>query len=370
MTTAEQALAEIGTYVAACQALGRARITVERVGELSSAVDRLRLSALDADTAALTTAATAAEEALSAERTAIDDLMRAWQGGSGSAARDFLERQCEAASGLLAALVEAGETLGSLRENLARLVEAGADASMRIADRPGVERQVWLAQARSVLQGSADEAAVDAVASRIAAFVDTDIAGDWATAIQYTSDSVAAAYRDALARLDGLAAVRFDLTTPAPTAEPLSRRAAARTPAPAPVPAASAPAATAAPTFSVPLPMPSWNPASTYPMGELRPDTPVKPVKKTKKAKPVGPLKVAKTPAESGPAATRTAAPVPPKEPAVAAAPLPPPPSVPAPQAQQSLQAAQPAAPLPAEAGFEPRTPCEIAADELPQVGQ
>lgn len=61
MTVAERALADIETYVAACGVLGRARITLGQVRELSSAEDGIALSALDADASALTAAADVAE---------------------------------------------------------------------------------------------------------------------------------------------------------------------------------------------------------------------------------------------------------------------------------------------------------------------
>lgn len=383
MTAAERALADIETYVAACGVLGRARITLGQVRELSSAEDGIALSALDADASALTAAADVAEAAVSAERTAIDDLMRAWHGGSGSAATDFLERQCEAAAGLLAALASAGEVIAALRDKLVRLMDIGADASMRVAGRPGAEGQVWLAQAWSVLQGTADGAAVDLVGTRIAAYVDTDISGEWATAMTSTTDSVAGAYRDALARLDGIEAARFEVAAPAPTAGRTIRRANGSAAAPAPAVAsaaaptpAAAPVQTGTPSFPLPLPMP---PApSSIPLGgdpgePVGLETPGRdpagtPVKPAKKAKTVAPQKVATASPE--PTATTTgaqpAASDPVEQPA-AAAPLPAPQAAPEPESPQAPQSAQP---LPAEAGFQLRTPCEIAADELPQVGQ
>lgn len=228
--------------------------------------------------------------------------MRAWHGGSGSAATDFLERQCEAAAGLLAALASAGEVIAALRDKLVRLMDIGADASMRVAGRPGAEGQVWLAQAWSVLQGTADGAAVDLVGTRIAAYVDTDISGEWATAMTSTTDSVAGAYRGCTRSSRRNRGRPFRSGGPRADRRPndsaCHRSAAAPAPAvasaAAPTPAA-APVQTGTPSFPLPLPMP---PApSSIPLGRSGrtggPETPGRdpaagtPVKPAKKAKPL-----------------------------------------------------------------------------------
>ena len=63
---------DFARYAAACQAVGRGGISAERVHELASGEDGIGLAALQADVAALTSAAADAQAALSAQRTGLE----------------------------------------------------------------------------------------------------------------------------------------------------------------------------------------------------------------------------------------------------------------------------------------------------------
>ena len=92
---------------------------------------RLVLDALDADGAALTAAAAAAEEALGVQREALDVLTEGWRGISGSGAVDFVARNCEAAAEIVTALRDAAGVLNTLSEDLGYLLDMRAETSMR-----------------------------------------------------------------------------------------------------------------------------------------------------------------------------------------------------------------------------------------------
>jgi len=314
------------------------------------AEDGLRLDALDADATALTAASAGAEEALHIQREALDLLSRSWRGGSGSGAGDFLARQSAVAAEIVASLRSAAAALSALRASLEHVVNAKVDAAC--------------SGDFSAVAGSGTEAEV--------------------------------AYDVAISRLGELPAPRFE--TPARPAELTPRQPPPVPPAPQPIPD-QAPAAAPAPT-SGPLPSPGQGWLSGAPFGAPPgiPDlggslaglvtwiaqtlgsyadppttggivdttdvaTPEDPVAEVKSVAPElhsspTTLPVADVPAPVAEAAAPVAevpapllaAEVPPAETPVAP---PPPPAPPAPPAAADVA-----------------TPCEIAADELPRVGQ
>ena len=389
---AERALAHTETYVAACRSIATVLLTPERVDELYRAEDGLRLAALDADAAGLAAAAAAAEGALDIERGAVGVLSGAWQGGTGSAAMDFLHRQSESAAQVVSGLRIAADALRGLRAELARLVDAKIDAAVEIDDRRAGERDVWLIEARAVLGGVADDAALSVVREEIAPFVAADIAGDWVTAMTSATESVRAAYDGAIRSLNERAATRFEFPATPTTGAPAVRAGRNR---PAPAPAISPPAAAA------PLPAPTAAPAvsslpagfGALPAGGATPtdlgaisapawpqpfagafderDSPP-----LRKKRDVGPedAKPEKKPddargVEVEPTSDRETG-APPGEPQ-------PPPEAPAAQ-EVPVPASDPepvpppplAAEIPTDSPLDERTPCEIAVDELPQIGE
>jgi len=330
------------------------------------AEDGLRLDILDADAAALTAASAGAEEALRIHREALDLLSHSWRGGSGSSAGEFLARQSAAAAEIVASLRSAAAALTELRAGLEHLVDAKVDA------------------ARS---------------------------GDWA-ALAGSGTEAAVAYDVAVGRLGELPAPRFE--TPARPAELTPQQPPAVPPAPQVIPdQAPAPmsAQVPAPVSAPPSSSPGQGWTSGAPVGALPgiPDiggslaglvtwiaqtlgsyadaptaaeiadatditTPgdpvdeVKPVVPERHSRP-GALLAAEVPdAISATASPSPAEPVAPAEPVgTAPAVATPEPAVPPPPSPPPTEA--PELPAPAAAA-DVAAPCEIAADELPRVGQ
>lgn len=325
------------------------------------AEDGLRLDILDADAAALTAASAGAEEALRIHREALDLLSHSWRGGSGSGAGEFLARQSAAAAEIVTSLRSAAAALTALRAGLEHLVDAKVDA------------------ARS---------------------------GDF-SAVASLGTEAAAAYDVAVSRLGELPAPRFE--TPARPAELTPQQSPDVPPAPQPVPdqaPAPMPAPVSAPlsvppgqgwTSGAPVGAPPGIPdiggslaglvtwiaqtlgsyADTPTDAEIADTTDITtPGDTVDEVQPVVPERYSRPDtllAAEGPAAVSVTASPGPAEPVAPAEPVgtapvvatpepavPPPPSPP------------PAAPPPpaSAAAADVATPCEIAADELPRVGQ
>ncbi len=260
------------TYVAACHALGYQHPDLTANGaqviEWYGAEDGMDLAVLDADCARLRSAANAAEEALGLERDAAAALAAAWAGESGSAAGDFVDRHCAAATAVAAVLRDAADSCAALRDALWRLVGDKVHAAVTIDDRRAEARPAWLAAAQTVMSGAADRAeATDVVTHQITPYVDADIRTDWLGAMRAATTSVAAAYDDALNRLHAHAPAVFDVpgqlgppmpdpprattpVTPAPAAITVPAAAPAESPAP-PTAWPAAPAAPAPPSAPV-----------------------------------------------------------------------------------------------------------------------
>lgn len=197
------AVGAIETYVAASQAVGlpAGGLTVAGVRELYAAEAGMRLDAIAADSDALAKLADTAEEGMRLEAEACDAVRESWQGASGTAAAEFVERHLAGGAALVAALRDASAALRSLRDELAALVEHKVGTAVDFDDRRAAEHPVWLAEAEAVLQGLADDVAVEVVARHISPFVDGDVQSDWMPAMRDATDSVAAAYDEAVTRL-------------------------------------------------------------------------------------------------------------------------------------------------------------------------
>ena len=244
--------ADIADLAAACQAIGRSTVSAARIQDLSHAQDGIRLDALDSDADALSAAAASAQEALDAANSAGGVLAQAWRSGTGSAATDFLHRQCVSGARVIEHLTAAAGALRRLREELTRHLEAEAAATARVQT-----PATWLSAARAVTSGRAGADAVDVVAGEIAPFVDTVVAREWAPAVESATTGMSAAYRQANTELTDRTPVRFE--TPAmPEASSPSSGASSGAPAAstAPPPAAFAPPQTPSiptiPDFGVP----------------------------------------------------------------------------------------------------------------------
>lgn len=321
------------------------------------AEDGLRLDILDADAAALTAASAGAEEALHNHREALDLVSHRWLGGSGSSAGDFLARQSAAAGEIIGSLRSAAAALSALRADLEYVVNAKVDSAC--------------SGDFSAVAGSGTEAEV--------------------------------AYHVAISRLGELPAPRFE--TPARPAELTPRQPPPVPPAPQPIPD-QAPAAAPAPT-SGPLPSPGQGWTSGAPVGappgipefggslaglvtwiaqtlgsHADPSTTGEIVDTTDVATPEDPMTKVKSvaPKQHSSSTTLPVADVPAPvaevpapllaaEVPLAEVPLAEVPPAEAPAAEPPATPPPPAVPaVPAAADV--ATPCEIAADELPRVGQ
>ncbi|MEZ0362390.1 hypothetical protein ACAG26_01610 [Mycobacterium sp. pUA109] len=211
----------------------------------------LDLPALDGDGAALRATAAAAEEALRLQRTQLGDLAAAWAGSGGDAATAFLRRHCAAGAEAAAAVHAAADSYAALIDTLWRLVDDKVATAIDIDDRCAAQRPVWLAAAQTVATGVGDRAAAHEVVERqVTPYVDNDIRVDWLTAMRATRSAVAAAYDGAAETMAAPApyfALPGELATPYPqpaVAVPVAPAAALpprHDPPPAPQPVTPAP---------------------------------------------------------------------------------------------------------------------------------
>ncbi len=404
-----------------------------QVRDWYSSEDGLDLRALEADRAALDAVATATESARQLQEQQLGALAGAWQGHGGDASHDFLVRHGEASAAAASAVRNAVGAFTGLRDELWHTVDDKVAAAVSIDDRRQVERPEWLAATQTVTTGAGDRAvASELIDQQVKPFVDNDIRSDWLTAMQSAMAAVAAAFDAATAGLTSEPAAMFEVpgdlgpaSMPPPSGAPPAEAAATApsawtSPAPAAAPAVgpvtapmpSLPAAadpaspTAPPMSAAPMPAPSAAPAmpSMPSLGDFggglpgaaggltglgtqladgfsglldRPDDAVpdppeleeepeidEPVPDDEEledepAEEVDELAEAEAP-ESEPddgCVDETAGE------AAPAAPAPTPPPAPMPPPQPIVE--PPPSPEPVSAG----TPCEIAADELPQAG-
>jgi hypothetical protein len=395
-------VANTATYVAACRAVGRPEsgLTAEQVRAWYATEQGLNLAALEADGAAVAAAADAADEGLQAAREGLAILAGAWAGGSGSAAVEFVERHCAAAATVVAGLRDAAEVLNSLRQRLDDLIETKAEAAVRIDDRSAGPRPGWLAGAEAVLSGAPDSAAVQVVSQQIAPWVD-EIRSEWVTAMRSSTESVTTAYAESANRLTARGDPRFEMPAPRSTPDHHSPGAAPQpeAPAAAPQPAPAQWAPQSAPAQSVPLASPALPDAGgglaalvaaladalaaapeTGLDVEAEPEEADPEEADPEEDEPVIPEPVQPEPevqTGTGESKEPEAQPDPAAEPEPVADADSEQPEPPAPQPQPQPPAPEtppPPSPLPlplaAESTAADQSPCEIAADELPQVGQ
>ncbi|AQT81405.1 hypothetical protein B1R94_22345 [Mycolicibacterium litorale] len=419
-------------YVSACHAVGyqHPELTAHpaQIIEWYCGEEGLDLYVLDADCASLRAAAAAADEAVHMARDGQTTLSAAWQGESGSVAHDFVERHCAVGSAVAGALHAAAVACAALRDTLGRLVDEKVEAAVSVDDRRIGERSAWLAAAATVTGGvGGRDEAVEIVTHQITPYVDADVRTQWLTAMRSATASVAAAYQDALRQVNSAAPLYFEVPGQwgAPTVPPpaTARIAAPAVPVAPTVPAAAVPVDSGVSPVGAPAPASPAMPPESAAAQPLPPVPPSEPPGGLGAAAPAGmpalpdatgglsgvlgqiadalgglfdglpedsgdDMPELDDPTESGegettgeviePNAEENApeeVPVaedvvedeqPAEEPVVTETPpvaAPPPPSEP------------PSEPLAAEAPTpsempEDRTPCEIAADELPQVGQ
>lgn len=259
-------------YVSACRRLGfqHPDLTTRagQVGDWYGREEGLDLRAVEADRAALTAATAAADAAVARHAELLAELGGAWSGRGAGAARDFLEQHRRSALAVRDGLHRAAEAIATLRDELWRSVDAKVAAVLAIDDRRLARHADWQAAAQTVTTGAGDMAAAsELVDQQVKPFVAGDIGSDWLAAMRRTEAAVTAAYDDAVARMAAGTAATFDVPGelgPSWAGEPESPLAATAPAAPvATVPAATVPAAAPAVVMPPPAVATAPPPAST-----------------------------------------------------------------------------------------------------------
>lgn len=276
------------TYVRACHALGYQHpdLTAHpaQIRDWYDSEDGLDLRALDRDCAELRAAGAAVMEALRMQRAQLAELAAAWTGPGGDSAVRFLERHCDAANTVATEVRAAAQRCESLRDNLWYLVDSKVATAIAIDERTRAQRPVWLAAAAAVTTGVGDRPGVEEVVrQQITPYVDNEIRDDWLTTMRSTVDGIDAAYDMVIDRMAAAPAAPFEVPGDlGPGYQPLPRGAAARAapvspaavpgppadPAPAPTTAAPAAPIPAAPDTIPAAPLPDLGTAGAIPAGD------------------------------------------------------------------------------------------------------
>jgi hypothetical protein len=266
------------TYVRACQTLGYQHPDLtshpSQVRDWYDSEDGLDLRALDRDCAELRAAGSAVVEALRMQRAQVAELAAAWTGPAGDSAVRFLQRHCDAANMVATEVRAAAQRCEALRDNLWFLLDSKVETAIAIDDRTESQRSAWLASAAAVTVGVGERpTAQEVVHQQIKPYVDNDIRNDWLTAMRSSLAGFAASYDMVTDRMAAAPAAYFEFPgdlgpggqslQPAPPSAPAVTAAVAPAAAfpsanpapvptsatPPPAPTATAPAAATPPTF-------------------------------------------------------------------------------------------------------------------------
>jgi hypothetical protein len=264
------AVDNIQTCVWACHVLGYANpdltLHASQVRDWYGSEDGLDLRALDADCAALEAAVAATEDALTRQDDQLGALSAVWQGRSADLSREFLRRHGEASATAAVAVRTAADALATLRDNLWHTVDGKVAATIS-ADRTPDE---WVAAAHTVTTGAGDRAAAsERIDQEVKPFVDNDIRADWLTAMRSAMAAVTSLYDAATAELTAEPDAVFEVpgelgpswTPPPPRDDEVATVPAAVSPV---APPATAPLSWGAPA-AAPLPAPSMLSAPPMP---------------------------------------------------------------------------------------------------------
>jgi hypothetical protein len=278
------------TYVQACHALGYAHPDLtsypSQVRDWYTSEDGLDLRALDRDCAELRAAGDAVMEALRIQRAQVAELGAAWTGPGGDSAVGFLQRHCDAAYAVATEIRAAAQRCESLRDNLWYLVDSKVATAIAIDERTRAQRQTWLAAAAAVMTGAGDRpTAEEVVRQQINPYVDNEIRDDWLTTMRSTEAGVATSYDMVIRRMAAVPAASFESPgdlgpgyrplAAAPPSAPTSAVAPATFPSlatdPAPAPALTTAPAPAPAIPATPLPDlgSALGDASGMPAGDL-----------------------------------------------------------------------------------------------------
>jgi hypothetical protein len=226
----------LSDYVAACRALGRTATDPAQLHDAYTAEDGMDLGALDADCAAIAAALGTVEEAARLQESARAALAAAWQGPGADIAAQVIAAHAQSSEQTVSALHRVADTLTELRDDLWHLVTGKVAAVQDIEDR--AERAQWWPAARAVTTGAgAQDSASEIVDDKVNPFVTVAIGSDWAEVMESTKRSVRDAYDTAAAGLSADQPAGFGSlgsaagVTPAAAAPPVDAMAAAPAPA-------------------------------------------------------------------------------------------------------------------------------------------
>ncbi|MGW0161561.1 hypothetical protein ACWDUN_19850 [Mycobacterium sp. NPDC003323] len=188
----------IAEYAQACRQLGHAAPDPTGLVAAYTAEESMDLAVLESDCQALAALVSAADEALLLQDGARRAVTEAWQGVGADGAGDFLDRHTAASSQTVDGLRCATDALVDLRDQLRRLVEAKVAATLDVEAR--AMRGEWLSAARIVTTGAGDQSgASELVDQRVAPFVTADVGVDWMSSMRATEDAIRNAYSGAAA---------------------------------------------------------------------------------------------------------------------------------------------------------------------------
>jgi hypothetical protein len=266
-----QAVETTQSYVWASHLLGYQNpdltLNPAQICDWYSSEDGMDLHVLDADHSVLQAAAAGADNALGRQRDQLACLAAAWQGDGAASATEFLRRHCDSAENVAATARTAADGLAALRDALWRIVDTKVAAVSAIDNRRQGERTAWLGAAQTVITGVGDRAAASELVDRqVKSFVDNDIRVDWLTAVRTAIVSIGSSYEAATAGLTSVEPVQFDVPGdfgPEYQPRPVQDEPAAGDPATSTRAAPSSPATT--PLYSSPAPS-NASPVMPFPM--------------------------------------------------------------------------------------------------------
>jgi hypothetical protein len=244
-------------YLRACQVLGyhdpELTSRPNQIRDWYDSEEGLDLHALDGDCAQLRAAAGAVLEVLRMQRAQVDELAAAWTGPGAESAVAFLQRHCDAANAVATEIRAAAQRCESLRDNLWHLVDVKVATAVAIDDRTLANRPAWMAAAAAVTSGAGDRQTADEVVQQqIKPYVDNDIRTEWLTAMRSAGTGVATSYDMVIDKFAAATPVYFEVP------EELRPGRAPFQPAPATAPVVTA---TLAPAAAVPTLAPNPGPA-------------------------------------------------------------------------------------------------------------
>lgn len=186
-------------YVRACQLLGYQHpdLTAQpsQIRDGYDHEDGLDLRVLGSDCGKLWAAADLAAEALRLQREQVAGLSAVWTGSGADNAVRFLLRHCDTAATVVACLRSAAQQCESLRDNVWHLLNVKVATVIAIDDRTLVQRPAWLAAAETITTGVGDRpAAEELIYRQVKPYVDNDIRTDWVEVVRSTLADMTTAY--------------------------------------------------------------------------------------------------------------------------------------------------------------------------------